>query len=462
MSLDLLPRAHAAASRVAIAGALLREAAGRLALAPVESGEVTAFDGLLLTVEGLVAGPGVLLEADAEPGPVAAEVIGFRRDSLLAMALARGSIRPGARARLVGRADLVPTGPELLGRVVDAMGRPVDGGGGIRCATAMPLDGRALPPLDRAEVREPVETGVRAIDALLTLGRGQRIGLIAGSGVGKSTLMLDLVRGTRADVTVVALIGERGREISGFVEALGAREGCHLIAVPADEAAPLRVRGARRALAVAEGFRAAGAHVLLVMDSLTRVAHAQREVGLAAGEPAGPRGYPASALALLPRLIERAGCDRRSAGAITAVFTVLADGDDVIADPVVDTARGVLDGHIVLSRALAARGRLPAIDTAASVSRTMPACVTPAHRAAASAFQRDAALVEANRDLLAMGAYVPGQDAALDRAMARAEAIERFLVQPPGCPEPFAATVERLLATWGEPAAGARSERAAA
>jgi flagellum-specific ATP synthase len=350
----------------------------------------------------------------------------------------------------------VPCGPELLGRVVDATGRPVDGGRPIRCAAAMPLDGRTLPPLDRAEVREPVETGVRAIDALFTLGRGQRIGLIAGTGVGKSTLMRELVRGTRADLTVLALIGERGREISGMVEALGGRPDCHTIAVPADEAAPLRVRGARRALAVAEGFRAMGAHVLLVMDSLTRVAHAQREVGLAAGEPAGPRGYPASALGLLPRLIERAGCDRASGGAITAVFTVLADGDDVVADPVVDTARGVLDGHIVLTRELAARGRLPAIDTGASVSRTMAACVTAEHLAAAGAFQRDAALVESNRDLLAMGAYAPGQDAALDRAMARAEAIERFLVQPPGNPQPFAASIARLLETWGEPA-GERS-----
>lgn len=453
MSLDCLPRAQAAASRAAVAAALLREDAAALAFAPVESGEVTAFDGLLLTVEGLAAGPGVLLEVEADPVPVAAEVIGFRRDSLLAMALARGSLCPGARARLVGRADLVPAGRALLGRVVDAMGRPVDGRGRIRCASAVPLDGRPLPPLDRDEVREPVETGVRAIDALLTLGRGQRIGLVAGSGVGKSTLMVDLVRGTRVDMAVLALIGERGREISGLVDALGTRADCHVVAVPADEAAPLRVRGARRALAVAEGFRAEGAHVLLVMDSLTRVAHAQREVGLAAGEPAGPRGYPASALALLPRLIERAGCDRRSGGAITAVFTVLADGDDLISDPVVDTARGVLDGHIILSRALAARGRLPAIDTAASVSRTMAACVPAAHRAAASAFQRDAALVEANRDLLAMGAYAPGQDAALDRAMARAEAIERFLTQPPASPEPFARSVERLLETWGEPAA---------
>ncbi|WP_448581892.1 flagellum-specific ATP synthase FliI [Thermaurantiacus sp.] len=453
MSLDLLPRAHAAAGRAAVAAAQLREDAARIAFPPVESGEVRAFDGLLVTIEGLVAGPGVLLEVEADPAPVAAEVIGFRRGSLLAMAMARGAIRPGGRARRSGRADLVAFGPELLGRVVDAMGRPVDGGRPIRCAAATPLDGRALPPLDRADVCAPVETGVRAIDALFTLGRGQRIGLIAGTGVGKSTLMRDLVFGIRADVTVVALVGERGREISGMVDSLGSRSCCHIIAVPADEAAPLRVRGARRALAVAEGFRATGAHVLLVMDSLTRAAHAQREIGLAAGEPAGTRGYPASALALLPRLIERAGGDRASGGAITAVFTLLADGDDLVADPVVDTARGVLDGHIVLTRELAARGRLPAIDTGASVSRTMAACVAPAHLAAASAFLRDAALVEANRDLRVMGAYVPGQDMTLDQAMARAEAIEEFLIQPPGSPAPFAASIAQLIETWGDPGA---------
>lgn len=452
MSVELLPRAHAAAARAAVAAAVLKDAAAGLVFPPVESGVVTAFDGLLLTVEGLADGPGVLLEVEAEGPPLPAEVIGFRRDALLAMALARGSVRPGARARRVGRADRVALGPELLGRVVDAMGRPVDSAGPIRAAASVPLDGRPLAPLDRAEVREAVPTGVRAIDALLTLGRGQRIGLIAGTGVGKSTLMQDLVRGVRADVTVVALVGERGREISGFVAGLGEASRVHVIAVPADEAAPLRVRGARRALAVAEGFRGQGAHVLLVMDSLTRVAHAQREVGLAAGEPPGQRGYPASALGLIPRLVERAGCDRRSGGAITAVFTVLADGDDLVADPVVDAARGVLDGHIVLTRELAARGRFPAIDTSASVSRTMAACVDPAHRAAAAAFQRDAALVEANRDLVAMGAYAAGQDPVLDRAMARASLIEQFLTQPPGTPEPMETTLARLLATWGEPA----------
>ncbi|MFQ3666262.1 MAG: FliI/YscN family ATPase [Sphingomonadaceae bacterium] len=449
--------AEAAHQRMAAKVAELAEGIGEHLFCVRRSGTVTAFDGLLLTIEGLDCGPGVLLSVAADDGTLPAETIGFRGNALLAMALARGAIRPRARATLIGRADRVGCGAPLAGRVTDAMGRPVDGKGPLHAPFDVPLDGRPLPPLDRAEVTEAVPTGVRAIDSLLTLGRGQRIGLIAGTGVGKSSLMRDLARGAEADITIVALIGERGREISGFIADLGeeALAHTHVIAVPADEAAPLRVRGARRAMAVAEGFRAMGLHVLLLLDSLTRVAHAQREVGLAAGEPPGPRGYPASALAFIPRLVERAGCDRRSGGAITAIFTVLADGDDTIADPIVDTARGVLDGHVLLSRAIAARSRFPAIDLAHSVSRTMAACVSPSHAAAAAAFVRDAALVEANRDLVTMGAYAPGQDQDLDRALARAQAIEDFLAQPRGVAVPMAAGVERLLATWGEREAAA-------
>jgi flagellum-specific ATP synthase len=254
-----------------------------------------------------------------------------------------------------------------------------------------------------------------------------------------------------ADIAIVALIGERGREISGFVERMSpqARARTHVVAVPADQAAALRLRGVRRALAIAEGFRAEGAQVLFVLDSLTRVAHAQRDIALSAGEPVGLRGYPPSALSLIARLVERAGNDRLSGGSVTAIFTVLADGDDLVADPVVDAARGVLDGHIVLTREAAARGRFPAIDPTVSISRTMDACVSKAQRAAARAFVADTALVEANRDLLAMGAHVPGQDQALDRALARQGEIEAFLRQPPGAPASFEETVEHLLATWG-------------
>jgi flagellum-specific ATP synthase len=446
-------RAAPTARRLDDRAAAIREAAHALAarlpsvpLPPDPSGEVVGCEGPLLSVRGLDAPVGTLVSVRGPDCEVLAEVIGFREGALLLAALAPGAVAPGARAIVLGRVDRVAVGRGLLGRVTDAMGAPVDGFGPMLAPGSIPLSGRPLPPLARLDVTEAIATGVRAIDGLFTLGRGQRIGLVAGSGVGKSTLLLQLARGVAADMTVVALIGERGREIAGFVGSLEdrARARCHVIAVPADHAAPLRVRGALRALAVAEAFRAEGAHVLLLVDSLTRVAHAQRQIGLAAGEPAGVRGYPASALALLPALVERAGNDGRTGGAITAIFTVLADGDDVVSDPVVDAARGVLDGQILLSRALAARGRLPAIDTGQSISRTMAACVPPDQLAAARAFLRDASLLESARDLIAMGAYAPGADPALDAARAREAGIEAFLRQPPEEQAAFAETVARL------------------
>jgi len=440
-----------AAAAVRQRASLLAAHIAAFAPAAEPSGRVTAFDGMMLSVEGLKAAIGALVKVEGEGGELAAEVVGFRGDHLLLMALDRGALAPGAIARLDGWADAVPVGPGLLGRVVDAMGRPVDGLGPVRAARRWPLSGVPLPALDRLEVTQPLPTGIRAIDALLTLGRGQRIGLIAGSGVGKSVLMQQLVQGAQADATVVALIGERGREIAGFVDGMSAeaRARTHLVAVPADHAAPLRVRGAARAFAVAEAMRREGMHVLLLLDSLTRVAHAQREVGLAVGEPGGQRGYPASALALIARLVERAGNDKHSGGAITAVLTVLADGDDVVADPVVDAARGVLDGHIILSRAVAARARFPAIDLGASISRTMSACVSPAQTAAAAAFRRDSALIEANRDLVAMGAYSRGHDGALDRALDHQDAVEAFLGQPRDSQADFNQSATALIEGWG-------------
>ncbi len=457
-----MPQAHSCdlpeLPQIRLRARALAAALARFSPAPERSGRVTAFDGTMFTVTGLNAAIGSLVRvAGAAPdegasgeAEIAAEVVGFRRSDLLLMALDRGSVAPDAVARLDGRADAVAVGPSLLGRVVDGMGRAVDGKGAIHANRVWPLGGCPLPSLDRAEVREAVPTGIRAIDALLTLGRGQRIGLIAGSGVGKSVLMQQFVQGTQADAIVVALIGERGREIAGFTQALSpqARTRTHIVAVPADHAAPLRVRGAMRAFAVAEALRRDGQHVLLLLDSLTRVAHAQREVGLAVGEPGGQRGYPASALALIARLVERAGNDARTGGAITAILTVLADGDDVVADPVVDAARGVLDGHIVLSRSIAGRGRFPAIDLGASISRTMADCVSPDHLAAAARFRRDAALIEANRDLVTMGAYARGQDAALDRALERETAVEALLGQPRTLCEPYSTSVDALLSGW--------------
>lgn len=416
-------------------------------------GRICAAEGLLLTAEGLEAPVGALLRVETADGapPMSAEVIGFRSGALLLMALAAGAVRPGAAAWLQGPAGDAPAGAALLGRVAGALGEPLDALGPLSGTIRWPLAGRPLSPLDRGEVAVAMPTGVRAIDALLTLGRGQRVGLIAGSGVGKSVLMQQLVRGAEVDCVVVALVGERGREISGFLAGLGAEERArtHVVAVPADAAAPARVRGCLAALSAAEALRHQGQHVLLLVDSLTRVAQAQREIGLAAGEPAGVRGYPPSALSLIPRLVERAGNDSRSGGAITAVMTVLADGDDTIADPVVDTARGVLDGHIVLDRAIAARGRFPAIDLGHSLSRTMPACVPDAQLAAATAFRRDLALAEANQDLVAMGAHVRGADPAIDRALDCRPALEAFLQQGREDVIAFADTVDRLLQGWG-------------
>lgn len=418
---------------------------------PKLGGRILSCEGLMLGCEGLDAPIGALVDVDSREGPLAAEVVAFRGERLLLMALGRGSVAPGARVWLSDHSDSVGVGPALLGRVSDALGQPVDGLGPLRANASWPLAGKPLPPLDRAEVHIPVPTGVRAIDALLTLGRGQRVGLIAGSGVGKSVLMQQLVQGAEADAVVVGLIGERGREIAGFLADLApaARARSHIIAVPADQAGPLRVRGAMRAFAIAEWLRSEGRHVLLILDSLTRVAHAQRETGLATGEPPGLRGYPPSALSLIPRLVERAGNDGVGGGAITALFTVLADGDDTVSDPVVDTSRGVLDGHIILDRAIASRGRFPAIDLGLSVSRTMPACVGKPHLAAATSLKRDSALVEANRDLLAMGAYSRGQDSELDRAMDRRHALDSFLSQPRDERSDFEATVETLVAGWG-------------
>lgn len=423
-------------------GDVLRQRAANVRMKPAAAGRVVAYDGAMMSVVGLDAGVGDLVRIGGPAGgswnggsprmSFLAEVLGFRDDRLLLLPLDPGATRPGAIAVRAGRADMVPAGPGLLGRVVDGMGHAIDGLGPLVAERSWPISGVPLAPLCRGDVVEPMWTGVRAIDALLTMGVGQRIGLIAGSGVGKTQLMRDLVRNARADAVVVGLIGERGREIAAFVGALdpAMRARCHVVAVPADHPARLKVRGAERALAIAESLRATGSRVLLLLDSLTRVAHAQRELGAAIGEPVGARGYTASAIAMIPRLVERAGNDVRTGGAITAVMTVLADGDDVISDPVVDAARGVMDGHVILSRELAARGRFPAIDLRLSVSRTMAACVEPWQLAAATRLRTDLALLESTRELVSIGAHVPGADPQADRVLAAGDAIEAFLRQP--------------------------------
>lgn len=414
---------------------------------PRVGGRVLAYDGLTIDCGGLSARLGAVCAVG--PAGIPAEVIGFRDGRTLLMGLAQpGALLPGAAVLPLADAGRVSVGEALLGRILDGGGRPLDGGAVPRTDARLPLEPPAANPLRRAAVDVPLDCGVRVINALLTLGRGQRVGIMAGSGVGKSVLLGQVARACAADVVVVALIGERGREIGDFVRTQldqHTRARTVVIAVAADDAPLLRVRGVMRAHAIAEHFRSGGRHVLLIVDSLTRVAHAQREIGAALGEGAGARGYPPSAIGLIPRLVERAGGDGATGGSVTAIYTVLADGDDMN-DPVVDAARGVLDGHIVLSRAIAQSGIYPAIDIGASVSRAMHELVTPEHGAAAARFRRAQALIDANRDLVLMGAYAPGHDAALDAALAAREAMEAFRAQPRDAAAGFAESVAALRA----------------
>jgi flagellum-specific ATP synthase len=335
-------------------------------------------------------------------------------------------VAPWDRVHNDHRPLAVPIGAGLLGRVVDALGRPIDGGPPIQGALR-PLTGDAPSPLSRAPIHQPVETGVAAIDGMLTLGKGQRVGIFAGSGVGKSTLMGAIARSKAGQVNVIALIGERGREVGEFVtEALG-KEGLQksvVIACTSDAAPMLRLKAPLTAVTVAEAFRAQGADVLFMMDSVTRYAMAVREVGLAAGEPPTLRGYPPSLFASLPRLVERLGSD--GIGTITGLFTVLVDGDDMN-EPVADALRGYLDGHIVLNRRIAERGKFPAIDVLASISRLMPKVSTPEHQKRARRLRELMAHYEENRDLVAVGAYRKGADPLLDQALAKIAAIEGLL-----------------------------------
>jgi flagellum-specific ATP synthase len=400
---------------------------------PKVSGRLSSYDGLLMEAVGLSLPVGTICEIGGDgDAKVEAEVIGFRNGRTLLMNLGGpAALLPRAPVRPVGPPGEAEVGAALLGRVVDGAGRPIDGLGPIRGAGKWPLAGKLQSPLDRGRVLEPMDVGVRAINGLLTIGQGQRVGIMAGSGVGKSVLLGMMVRAAQADVIVIGLIGERSREVADFLEtkvAGAARQRSVVVAVPANHSPVLRIRGALRATAIAEAFRNEGKKVLLIMDSLTRVAHAGREIGLALGEPASARGYPPSAIAMLPNLIERAGSDVRTGGSITAIYTVLADGDDGN-DPVVDSARSILDGHIVLNRHLAERGVYPAIDIGPSVSRVMTDIAHADHVHAARVLRRHLATYEENRDLVLMGAYRPGADPAIDAAIAAHPAVMEYIRQ---------------------------------
>ena len=413
-------------------------------------GRVRAVTGLSLrfSMPGVRVGDVVLVKRRGEP--LACEVVGFDQGEAIAMPLgAITGIGPDDEVESTGSGFVVRASESLLGRVVDGLGRPIDDRGEIQGGAIVPVDRDPPRALDRRPVDRPISTGVRVLDGLLTMGEGQRIGLFAGSGVGKSTLLGAIARGAAADVVVVGLVGERGREVGDFLEhALGeeGRKRSVVVVATSDVAALERLRAAQVATAYAEYFRDQGAKVMLLVDSVTRFARAQREVGLAAGEPPARRGYPPSVFAMLPRLLERSGQGAR--GSITAIYTVLVEGGDMD-EPIADEVRGILDGHVVLDRALAARGRYPAVDPTASLSRVMDAVVTPAQRDAARKLRTLVATFEAKRDLVILGAYAKGSDKELDEALAKMPKIEQFLRQSPHDAVAFADTVtmlERVIA----------------
>jgi flagellum-specific ATP synthase len=427
----------------------------RASVGPVPLGRIVSCDGGMIEVSGLNAPIGTLCRARVREGEhaPAAEVVGFRSGRSLMMLLGDTvRLQPGTLVRAEGHPGQVMVGEAFLGRAVDGAGTPIDGGPPVRGSTAWPLGGLREGALERSSVEQPFDCGIRAINALATLGQGQRVGIVAGSGVGKSVLLDMMVRGADCDVAVIGLIGERGREVSDFVARhMGGekRMKTALVAVPADHAANLRLRGAQLACSIAEYFRAQGLRVLLVLDSLTRVAHAAREIALSLGEPGAARGYPPSALATITKLIERAGNSARTGGSITGIYTVLADGDDGN-DPVVDTARAILDGHIVLSREIAQRGLYPAIDIPASLSRVMEAVADPLHRRQARELRGLVAALDSNRDFLLMGAYRAGVDRQLDTALAMQDAMRAFLAQEAGEQVPLHASIAALSGLMGD------------
>jgi FliI/YscN family ATPase len=400
--------------------------------APV-CGRVVRVVGLVVESIGPRARVGEVCELrSVEGGVLPLEVVGFRDGHVLLVPLGdTAGIRPGDRIVSRGSVLSMPAGDALLGRVIDGLGRPLDGLGPLAVTERAPLRPPALNPLSRESISVPIGTGVRAIDALLTCGRGQRIGLFGGSGVGKSTLLGMMARGTEADVVVLALVGERGREVRSFLEHdLGpqGRERSVVVVSTSDSPSLVRMRAAYGATAIAEYFRDRGKNVLLMMDSVTRFAMAQREVGLAAGEPPTAKGYPPSVFSLLPGLLERAG-NLEGKGSITAIYSVLVEGDDTN-EPISDAVRGILDGHIVLSRDLAARNHYPAIDVLASISRTMPDVTDRDHRLKAGHVREWLATLRDSEDLVSVGAYTAGSNPRIDAALERREAIGNFLCQP--------------------------------
>lgn len=423
---------------------------------PAVEGTLRRTVGLTMEAEGCEAPVGGRCDIVALDGRrIETEVVGFAGERLYLMPAGdmRGIV-PNARVIPVAAVRDVRVGDALLGRVLDGRGEPIDDGPPLACAERVPLFGAPINPLKRLPISEPLDVGVRSINALLPLGRGQRMGLFAGSGVGKSQLLGMMTRYTDADVIVVGLIGERGREVKEFVDlALGA-EGLSrsvVVATPADDTPLMRMHGAWLSCAIAEYFRSRGQHVLLLMDSLTRFAQAQREIALAIGEPPATKGYPPSVFARLPQLVERAGNGAAGQGSITGIYTVLAEGDDQN-DPVVDASRAILDGHIVLARELADTGLYPAVDVESSVSRAMQAIAGDEQKRLITRFRQVYSTYRQNLDLIAVGAYQKGSDARIDEAVALWPRIVEFLRQPQNVSEAYADSIAALteLLSWND------------
>ncbi len=430
-----------------IAAALRRVELGTVPVA-TPTGRLVGASGLLLESSGCALRTGQRCMIEGADGEwIAAQVVGFRDQVSYLMPFKKpDGLSTGARVLPAPESRSLMIGPSWLGRIVNGLGEPIDGLGRLGGEHPLPAQPPKVNPLKKTPVHEPLDVGVRAINSMLTLGRGQRVGLMAGSGVGKSVLLGLITRQTVADVVVVGLIGERGREVREFIDmSLGPAGLARAVVVvaPADESPLMRLRATELCHTIAAHYRDQGQHVLLLVDSLTRYAMARREVALALGEPPATRGYPPSVFSLLPELVESAGNGEHDRGSMSAIYTVLAEGDDQ-QDPVVDTARAILDGHIVLSRALAERGHYPAIDISQSISRCMALVAAKPHQQAARLLKQLAARYEQVRELMPLGAYVPGADPLTDRAVTLFPRIEAFLHQGVNEAAPLAETLQQL------------------
>ncbi|REL30259.1 flagellar protein export ATPase FliI [Thalassotalea euphylliae] len=396
------------------------------------AGRLIRVVGLTLEAVGVKAHVGSQCLVETAHGDLIAEVVGFAEDKTYLMPeQSLTGVLPGARVLPLSAKVRLPMSMDLLGRVIDGVGNPLDGKGPIEADEQYRHDNTPLNPLARRAISEPLDVGVRSINGFITVGQGQRMGLFAGSGVGKSVLLGMMTRGTSADVIVVGLVGERGREVKEFIEEILGEEGRRrsvVVAAPADCSPLMRLKGCETAVQISEYFRDQGLNVLLLLDSLTRYAQAQREIALAVGEPPATKGYPPSVFSKLPQLVERAGNGGEGQGSVTAFYTVLTEGDD-LQDPIADAARAILDGHIVLSRSLADSGHYPAIDVEASISRVMPMVTSPEHQQLARSLKQTYSLYQQNKDLIAIGAYTKGSDPRIDQAINLLPVIEFYLQQ---------------------------------